>query len=115
METHRKYGERATCETWIEECKSQMRAGNIRTSEFLTNSALFQCSVLAYNLLKWMGLLTGGEISRWEVKTVRLYLIRVAGKLIKRGRQLILKLPKRFLYQERWQQWETMSLTVALD
>jgi len=59
METHRHYGQRATAETWIEECKSQMGAGYIRASKFLANSALFQCRILAYNSLKWMGLLTG--------------------------------------------------------
>jgi len=48
IEAHGSYGERATCETWIEECKSQMHAGHVRTGEFLANAALFQCAVLAY-------------------------------------------------------------------
>ncbi len=110
MDAHRKYMKRATCETWIEECKSQMRAGNIRTSGFLANAALFQSAVLAYNILKWMSLLTGGEVQKWEIKTIRLYLIRLAGKLIKTGRRYILKLPERFLFQKKWQQWETAAL-----
>lgn len=109
---HKKYGERATCETWIEECKTQMNAGHIRTSEFWANSALFQSAILAYNLLKWMALLTGGAVRKWEIKTMRLWLIRVAGKLTKDGGQLILKLPKKFLHQEEWQLWERMSLNV---
>jgi len=88
-------------------------AGQIRTSEFLAKAALFQCAVLAYNLLKWMALLTGGVIQQWEVKTMRLWLIRVAGKLAKGSRQLILKLPERFLHQEEWRAWEGMSLSVA--
>ena len=113
IEVHRSYGKRATCETWIEECKSQMNAGHVRTSEFLANAALFQCAVLAYNLLKWMALLTGGVIQQWEVKTMRLWLIRVAGKLTKGSRQLTLKLPERFLHQEEWRAWEGMSLSVA--
>ncbi len=41
IEAHRSYGKRATCETWREECKSQMNAGHLRTSEFLANAALF--------------------------------------------------------------------------
>lgn len=86
MEAHSCYGKRATCETWIEGCKSQVNAGQIRTSEFLANAALFQCTVLAYNLLKWMALLAGGVIQHWEVKTMRLWLIRVAGKLTKGSR-----------------------------
>lgn len=111
-EAHRCYGERATCETWIEECKSQMNAGHLRTGEFLANAALFQCAVLAYNLLKWMALLTSGVIQRWEIKTMRLWLIRVAGKLVKGSRQLTLKLPEKFLHQEEWRSWEGMSLSV---
>ena len=68
IEAHRSYGKRATCETWIEECKSQMNAGHLRTGEFWANAALFQCAVLAYNLLKWMALLTGGTVQQWEVR-----------------------------------------------
>jgi hypothetical protein len=33
-QTHKKYGERATCETWIEESKGQMSMGKIRTASF---------------------------------------------------------------------------------
>ena len=112
IETHRRYGERATCETWVEECKNQMNAGHLRTSEFLANAALFHCAVLAYNLLKWMALLVGGVIKQWEVKTMRLWLIRVAGKLTRSGRQWVLKLPEKFLHQEEWREWERMSLIV---
>jgi len=48
-QTHKKYGERATCETWIEESKGQMGMSKIRTSSFLANAALFHYAVLAYN------------------------------------------------------------------
>lgn len=111
---HKKYGERATCETWIEECKTHMNAGHIRTSEFWANSILFQCAIIAYNLLKWMALLTGRAIRQWEVKTMRLWLIRVAGKLVGGGRQLILKLPKQFLHQEEWRAWEKMANEIII-
>jgi len=112
MEAHRSYGKRATCETWVEECKGQMNAGHLHTGEFFANAALFQCAVLAYNLLKWMALLTGGAVQQWEIKTMRLWLIRVAGKLTKGSRQLTLKLPEKFLHQEEWRVWEGMSLRV---
>jgi 2C-methyl-D-erythritol 2,4-cyclodiphosphate synthase len=115
METHRHYGKRATSETWIEECKSQMGAGYIRTGEFLANSALFQCGILAYNILKWMGLLAGGTVQRWEVKTIRLWLIRLAGKLVSSGRQLTLKVPCKFLYREQWDAWEQMTHNLCFE
>ncbi|OOP57399.1 MAG: hypothetical protein AYP45_03530 [Candidatus Brocadia carolinensis] len=59
-----------------------------------------------------MALLTGGAVRRWEIKTMRLWLIRVAGKLTKGSGQLVLKLPEKFLYQEEWRAWEGMSLSV---
>ena len=93
-------------------CKNQMNAGHLRTSEFLANAALFQGAVLAYNLLKWMSLLTGRAVQQWEIKTMRRWLIRVAGKLIKGSRQLTLKLQEKFLHQEEWRAWEGMSLSV---
>ena len=114
VEAHRKYGKRATCETWIEEFKGQVKGLSIRTSDFLANAALFQCGVLAYNILRWMALLTGGIVRHWEVKTIRLWLVRVAGKLVVSGRRLILKLPETFLHQKEWIKWERMSLTVTL-
>lgn len=115
MDIHRMYGKRATSETWIEECKSQMGAGKIRTNDFLANSALFQCGILAYNILKWMQLLTGTTIQHWEVKTVRLWLIRLAGKLVSSGRQLTLKIPQKFLYREQWDAWEHMTSELCFD
>jgi hypothetical protein len=109
MSVHRFYGKRATCETWIEECKSQMGAGRIRTDDFLVNSVLFQCGVLAYNLLKWMTLSVDEKLRKWEVKSIRLWLIHIAGKLTSGSRQLEFQLPKTFLYQKEWEAWNRMS------
>ncbi len=73
-QAHQKYGERATCETWIEEAKGQMGLGKMRTDSFLANAALFQCAVLAYNTLRWMALLSSDATLRtWEPETVRTY------------------------------------------
>lgn len=114
LQIHRAYGERATCETWIEEFKGQLKGCAIRTSDFWANSVLFQCAVLAYNVLKWMALLTNDTVRKWEVKSMRFWLIRMAGKLLTGGRQLVLTLPERFLYQKEWFEWERMSRNVTL-
>jgi hypothetical protein len=92
-----------------------MGAGQIRTDDFLANSVLFQCGVIAYNLLKWMGLSVGGQIQKWEVKSIRLWLIRVAGKLTSGSRQLTLKLPKSFMYQAEWEAWDRMSQDIVFS
>jgi hypothetical protein len=108
---HKKYGERATCETWIEEAKGQMGLGHLRTASFLANAALFHCAVLAYNTLRWMALLSGNAMLRqWEPETVRTYLIRVAGKLLTGNRQMTVKTPASHLYPQVWQDWVAVGL-----
>ena len=75
-QTHKKYGERATCETWIEESKGQMGMGKIRTASFLANAALFHSAVLAYNTLRWMAIMSGSQALRqWEPETIRTYCV----------------------------------------
>jgi hypothetical protein len=110
-QTHKKYGERATCETWIEEAKGQMGMGKIRTSCFLANAALFHCAVLAYNTLRWMAIMSGSPTLRqWEPETVRTYLVRVAGKLLTGNRQLTVKTPDNHLYPQVWDDWVAVGL-----
>jgi len=110
-QTHKKYGERATCETWIEESKGQMGMGKIRTAEFLANAALFHCAVLAYNTLRWMAIMSGSKTLRqWEPETIRTYLVRVAGKLLIGNRQLTVKTPDSHLYPQAWDDWVAVGL-----
>jgi hypothetical protein len=110
-QTHKKYGERATCETWIEESKGQMGMGKIRTSSFLANAALFQCAVLAYNTLRWMSIMSGSTTLRqWEPETIRTYLVRVAGKLLTGNGQLTIKTPDNHLYPQVWDDWVAVGL-----
>jgi hypothetical protein len=110
-QTHKKYGERATCETWIEEAKGQMSMGKIRTASFLANAALFHSAVLAYNTLRWMAIMSGSQTLRqWEPETIRTYLIRVAGKLLTGNRQLTVKTPDNHLYPQVWDAWVAVGL-----
>ena len=110
-QTHKKYGERATCETWIEESKGQMSMGKIRTASFLANAALFHSAVLAYNTLRWMAIMSGSQTLRqWEPETIRTYLIRVAGKLLTGNRQLTVKTPDNHLYPQVWDDWVAVGL-----
>ena len=109
-QAHKKYGERATCETWIEEAKGQMGMGRLRTARFLANAALFHCAVLAYNTLRWMALLSGNATLRqWEPETLRTYMIRMAGKLLTGNRQLTLKTPANQLYPQAWADWAAVG------
>jgi hypothetical protein len=110
-QTHKKYGERATCETWIEESKGQIGMGKIRTAGFLANAALFHCAVLAYNTLRWMAIMSGSQTLRqWEPETIRTCLVRVAGKLLTGNRQLTAKTPDNHLYPQVWDDWVAVGL-----
>ena len=111
-QAHKKYGERATCETWIEEAKSQMGMGKVRSDHFLANAALFHCAILAYNTLRWMAQASDNKILRqWEPETFRTYLIRVAGKLLTGSNQLMIKTPDNPLYPKEWDDWVRVGLS----
>ncbi len=109
-QAHKQYGQRATCETWIEEAKNQTALAHIKTDDFWANSALFQSSILAYNTIRWMALLSGDAIlRRWEPATIRTFLIRMAAKLTTGGRQQKLTIPDRMLYTAQWDAWVAVS------
>ena len=104
--THKKYGKRATSETWIEEAKNQMALTAIKTNSFDANSVLFQCAILAYNAQRWMALCSGDKIlRRWEPATLRAFIIRVGGLFRTGSRQWKLQVPETMLYQAQWDAW----------
>ena len=109
-QAHKRYGERATCETWLDEAKNQMAMAHIKSGNFVASSLIFQCAVLAYNTIRWMALLSGNkQLNRWEVQTVRTYLIRTAGKLLTGGKQLRLNVPNQHLHADPWEAWLKLS------
>jgi len=105
-EAHKFYGKRATSENWIEWCKNQMASGSILTQDFWANSAIFQTSVLSYNLLVWMMWLNHEKGFKEEPDTIRAWLIHVPARLLHGSRQWVLKLSKTYLFKEQWQSIE---------
>ncbi len=105
-QAHKQYGQRATCETWIEEAKNQTPLAHMKTDDFWANSALFQSAILAYNTIRWMALLSGNTLlRRWEPATVRTFLIRMAAKFTTGSNQQTLTIPDRMLYTAQWNDW----------
>lgn len=105
-ETHKRYGQRATSETWIEESKSQMGLAHIKTNDFFANAALFQSAILAYNTLRWMALASNNvQLKKWEPESIRVHLICVAGKLLTGGNQIRIVLPEKHLHTKPWDDW----------
>jgi len=99
---HKCYGQRSTSENWIEWCKNHMASGSIRTQDFWANSAIFQTSILAYNLMVWMMWLNTERSFHEEPNTIRAWLIHVPAKLITRSRQWVVKLADDYFFKERW-------------
>ena len=111
-QTHKQYGERATCETWIDEAKNQMGMAHIKTNSFLASAALFQCAVLAYNTVRWMALVSGDkQLMRWEMTSIRAFMVHMAGKLVCGGRRMTLKIPADLLHPKPWQSWMQVGMT----
>lgn len=99
---HSLYGNRGESENWIEAVKNQLFAGWLLTDSFWANEALWQCSVLAYNLSLWMRILT--DPKRWheEPNTFRLWFVQLAGRLVTSARQTELKLYNAYYYKRDW-------------
>jgi len=112
---HKFYGKRAASENWIEWCKNQMAGGSILTDDFWANSAIFQTCILAYNLMVWMFWINTGKGFHEEPNTIRMFLIRVPGRLLTSGRQLVLKLEKNFYFKNRWLELEERLNCICFD
>ncbi len=102
LQVHRLYGDRGTSENWIENVKNQMFAGQLLTNVFWANEALWQTSVLAYNISAWMRILSDEKSWHEEPATFRSWFVLLAGKVVKSGRQVFLKMYKAYHYKERW-------------
>ena len=102
LQIHRIYGDRGTSENWIENVKNQMFAGQLLTNEFWANEALWLSSVLAYNISVWMRKLSGDSSWHQEPATFRAWFVQLAGKVVKSGRQVFLKMYKAYYYREKW-------------
>ena len=111
---HKNYGKRSTSENWIEWCKNHMASGTIRTQHFWANSAIFQTSILAYNLMVWIIWLNTTNGFHEEPNTIRAWLIQVPAKLIRRARQFILTLSEDYVFKERWLEIEDSISTLNL-
>jgi hypothetical protein len=83
-----------------------MALAHIKTASFFANVAIFQCAVLAHNIVRWMAALSNNKrLMRWEAKTIHCFAIRVAGRLIKGSRQFVLKIPSSLLFKNQWDAW----------
>ena len=69
---------------------------------FTANAAWLVLAVIAFNLTRAAGVLTGTELARATTATVRRKLIHVPARAASRGRRLILHLPHAWPWQTPW-------------
>lgn len=93
------YCDHATSEQFHSEFKTDLDIERLPSGKFATNDLVMACAVLAYNILRWIGLegLTGEDApirhkaKRRRLKTVMQELMYVAARVISSGRQFALK------------------------
>jgi hypothetical protein len=100
-ELHQNYKERSESETWIEQAKSQLLAAKTLTNDFHANDILWQLNILAYNLSLMMRYRVK-KVFKQEHATFRNWFINVPAKLVRRSRQLELKIYECYYFREQW-------------
>ena len=95
---------RARCEDRIR-CAKDTGLRNLPLKGFAQNQLWCEIVALACELLAWMQMLAlAGDARRWEPERLRLRIFAVAGRLVRGGRRLRLRLA------ERWP-WATQATT----
>ncbi len=82
-------------------CGKETGMRNLPFADFALNEVWLELSLLAQELLCWSGsLLLGGELALAEPKRLRQRLLHVAGRLVRSGRRLVLRLPRSWPWAE---------------
>lgn len=99
------YHKRGTMENFIKEAKNGFYFDKTDSSSFLENHARMMVSLLAYNLVNFMKTICLPEKeATFQVDTLRLRLFKVAGKLVRSGRRLLLRMSSSHVYQDLFYQ-----------
>ncbi len=93
------YCDHATSEQFHSEFKTDLDIERLPSGKFATNDLVLACAVLAYNILRWIGLegLTGPgspirhAAKRRRLRTVMQELMYVAARVVESGRRMALK------------------------
>lgn len=102
IELHELYKQRAVSETWIEQVKSQLKAGKTLTQSYDVNALLWQLSCFAYNLSKQFRAVSP-KTFREEHQTFLDWFIKVPGVVLDYGSEILIISAKDYLYRERWE------------
>lgn len=99
------YEKRGNCENYIKEAKYDMAVGHLLLQSFWANEAIFQLTMIAYNLFLLFKMdFTKGTEYRQRIKIFRLKYVLLAGKIIRTARRVVMKLSAKYPYQDEYEQ-----------
>lgn len=98
---YKRYRERSTSETWIEEVKSQAMAGSTLTNSYHANEILWTLSCMAYNIGVMARSKAKGKDTR-EHKSFKDLFVLVPGKFVNISGKLKLKIYENYYYRDEW-------------
>jgi hypothetical protein len=87
----------AVVETYIDDLKHGLGLNHLPSGRFAANAAWLMVTLLAHNLLRWLGGLLAGV--NWQAKTWRHRLLSLPGRLVRSGRRTRLRLPAAWPWQ----------------
>lgn len=95
------YSKRGTMENYIKEAKNGFYFDKTDSPSFVENHARMAVSLLAYNIVNFMRTFCfTNETKGFQVSTIRWFLFKIAGKIVRSGRRKYLKLSSYHLYQK---------------
>lgn len=86
-----------TSENQIKELKNGFNLSYLPSSNFISNAFYFQIGVLAYNLFILFKQMLKDSWQRHTVATIRYKFYRLAGKVVKHSRKIVLKVQEEFV------------------
>jgi hypothetical protein len=87
------YCNRGRMENFIKESKNEFGFAAMSSHSMLVNANRLQICMLAYNVFNWFRrLCLTGKMKNFHADTIRLKLLKIAGKLVKSARSIIFKL-----------------------
>lgn len=102
------YQNRGTMENFIKEGKNGFAFDQLSSPDFYTNATKLQIAVLAYNFANgFRRLCLPKKMNKNTMATVRIQLIKIAGKVIHSARYTTFKLCSSCLYQKQF--WSTLT------
>ena len=87
------YCNRGRMENFIKESKNEFGFGTRSSHSIIVNANRLQICMLAYNIFNWFRrLCLPGKMKKFLADTIRLKLLKIAGKLVKSARSITFKL-----------------------